>query len=154
MHNSALARRIEDNSIPEPNSGCWIWLGAVSDGGTKHERAKAHFDGAARSAARAAYAAYRGDIPAGHCVLHTCDTPLCVNPDHLWTGTHLDNVRDMDRKGRRVVRNVSRGNGRGGVYPTPSGRFRAQISKRGTITHVGTFDTEADARVALAKLAS
>lgn len=150
MHDPAMAQRIEAYSIPEPNSGCWIWLGAVTQAGTKHERAKIFFTSNGSPAARAAYFAYRGTIPAGHCVLHKCDTPLCVNPDHLWTGTHLDNVRDMDRKGRRVTR----GNGPGGVYRTRNGRFRAQFTRLGKITHVGTFDSEADARAALAKIAA
>lgn len=49
-----------------------------------------------------AYAIYRGNIPAGMCVCHSCDVARCINPDHLWVGTQLENVRDMVRKGRRV----------------------------------------------------
>jgi DNA-binding CsgD family transcriptional regulator len=41
-----------------------------------------------------------GEIPDGMCVLHTCDNRLCVNPNHLFIGTHLDNAKDRDQKGR------------------------------------------------------
>jgi len=41
-------------------------------------------------------------IPDGQCVLHHCDNPLCVNPDHLFDGTHADNVRDRDGKNRQA----------------------------------------------------
>ena len=42
-----------------------------------------------------------GPIPEGMCVCHTCDTPACINPEHFFLGTNLDNVKDRDRKGRR-----------------------------------------------------
>jgi hypothetical protein len=52
---------------------------------------------------RFAWSIVYGDIPVGLHVLHRCDNPPCVNPDHLFLGTHSDNVRDMYRKGRRRV---------------------------------------------------
>lgn len=51
---------------------------------------------------RFAWAAAHGDIPDGMLVLHKCDNPPCVNVDHLFLGTHKDNVDDMDAKMRRV----------------------------------------------------
>lgn len=93
----SLLEKLESNFIPEPNSGCWIWTagwfnttgyGAVSIGS---KTIGAH---------RAAYEVYVGAIPKGMCVLHRCDQRLCVNPKHLWIGTHADNAADRQRKGR------------------------------------------------------
>ena len=48
-----------------------------------------------------AFKAANGSIPEGAHILHRCDTPLCVNPAHLFAGSHLDNMRDMCSKGRQ-----------------------------------------------------
>ena len=88
--------RFADMYIPEPNSGCWLWTGP--DAGYGYGRVGA--DGGAMRAHRASWLLYRGDIPAGKIVCHKCDVRCCVNPDHLFLGSHDDNMRDMVRKGR------------------------------------------------------
>jgi hypothetical protein len=54
-----------------------------------------------RRAHRVAWEIYCGEIPNNLHVLHTCDNPLCVKPDHLWLGTQADNMRDKALKGRQ-----------------------------------------------------
>lgn len=78
-------------------SGCWIWQGASFTDGY----GKCGWFGKTRRAHRVFYEVYKGAIPEGLLVLHKCDTPLCVNPDHLWLGTQNDNSRDMISKGRQ-----------------------------------------------------
>lgn len=91
-----LADRFTDKMIPEPMSGCWLWT-AATDGrgygviGIGRRVFKAH---------RISWLLHRGPVPDGMDVLHRCDTPPCVNPDHLWLGTAKDNAADMVAKGR------------------------------------------------------
>jgi len=75
---------------------CWLWNGAKNWAG--YGRLK--FERSYFLAHRLAYAATKGVVPKGMRVLHRCDTPACVNPDHLFLGSQADNVRDMCSKGR------------------------------------------------------
>ncbi len=82
---------LERNSIPEPNSGCWLWMGSVSQkgygymcGGKKHHHISVHI---------AAYELSKGKVPNGMEIDHKCRVRCCVNPDHLQALTHADNVR-------------------------------------------------------------
>ena len=77
---------------------CHWWMGAVDSGGYGSLRR----DGKTLRAHRVAYTLSNGEIPEGQCVLHTCDNRLCVNPEHLFLGTHLDNIRDMNEKRRQI----------------------------------------------------
>ena len=93
---ASVRERIERLSIPEPNSGCWLWLGSVNRlgyGKFMHERRqiKAH---------RASWEAHHGKIPDRAMVLHTCDVRCCVNPSHLFIGDQSANMHDMWRKNR------------------------------------------------------
>jgi hypothetical protein len=91
-----LASRFLACISPEPNSGCWLWQGAINNDGYGTIKSS----GRAMKAHRAAWVLFRGAIPASTCVMHRCDNPTCVNPAHLTVGTHLENMRDMRRKGR------------------------------------------------------
>lgn len=78
---------------------CWIWTGGVGRSGYG-----LFWDGdKVRTASRMAYLFAKSD-PGNLQVHHTCDNPLCCNPDHLWAGTHTENMRDMISKGRNKVK--------------------------------------------------
>jgi len=87
--------------IPEPNSGCWLWLRAQNGAGygTFHHT-RGRKNSKSTLAHRFAYQRAKGSIPLGAHVLHRCDNPICVNPEHLFVGTARDNLEDMAKKGR------------------------------------------------------
>lgn len=98
-----FAKVKDARTIPVPESGCLLWIGDVTvsgygtinlsrKGGKPRRRELAH-----RASIELAYCA---PIPPGLQACHKCDVPRCVNPDHLFLGTHADNMRDMKRKGR------------------------------------------------------
>lgn len=92
--------RVIAGSIPEPNSGCLLWLGAVYREHRNHQYGVFSLKNRRTSVHRAVFAAVHGPIPPGMIVRHKCDVCLCVNPDHLKLGTQADNVRDMMERQR------------------------------------------------------
>jgi hypothetical protein len=74
---------------------CWLWIGSKRGG-----YGRMYFQGRNHNTNRLAYEWFVAPIPEGLDVLHKCDNPSCVRPDHLFVGTHSDNMRDMGRKGR------------------------------------------------------
>lgn len=86
--------KFESRVKVDNKTGCWIWKGKTTNGYGTFQNIQAH---------RASWMLYRGVIPKGRNVCHNCpegDNPICVNPDHLFTGTQKDNIQDCLRKGR------------------------------------------------------
>lgn len=97
-HGMSLAERLAFWSNPDPDSDCILWAAALNNDGY----GSVYWEGKCRKAHRMAWQAVHGPIPEGMCVCHRCDRPSCVNPDHLFLGTHRDNMHDMLKKGRRA----------------------------------------------------
>ena len=83
-----LPGRFWDKAIPEPMSGCWLWIGA-----TTNEYGRFNVAGINRKAYRVAYEALVGPIPNGLHVDHLCRQRCCVNPAHLEPVTQAENTR-------------------------------------------------------------
>lgn len=92
------------NVYTEPNTGCWLWPGTVRARKGKDKSVGygvTKYLGALVKAHRLSFQLHKGPIPLGGHVLHKCDVPLCVNPDHLYVGDHATNMLDVKRRGRR-----------------------------------------------------
>ena len=91
-----LVDRFHEKYERVPFGACWIWVGALDTDGY----GMIAVGRGPKSAHRISWILKNGEIPDGKHVLHTCDNPACVNPDHLFLGTHSDNMKDGVKKGR------------------------------------------------------
>lgn len=90
--------RLEAESIPVTECGCTIWMQHLNTMGY----GRLSVNGRMQYAHRASFELKNGKIPRGMNVLHKCDIPTCINPDHLFLGTHADNVADKVAKNRHL----------------------------------------------------
>jgi hypothetical protein len=100
-----IAPRLEAKTHRIPFCGCHVFVGASTPFGygvlsVNDRQSYAH---------RVSWELVNGPIPSGMRVLHRCDVASCINPDHLFLGTDADNVRDMMKKGRAVMRGTPPG---------------------------------------------
>lgn len=89
----------KDGPVPVhlPDLGkCWVWTAGCYPSGY----GVFSVNGSPRGAHRVSYELAKGPVPDGLYVLHACDNPKCVNPDHLFAGSQKDNIQDMHNKGR------------------------------------------------------
>lgn len=154
-----LAERFENFVMREPNSGCWLWTGFVNDEGYGYFGVAASLP---RKAHRVSYEMHKGVIPDGLLVCHKCDTPSCVNQDHLFLGTDAENMRDRDGKSRLAF---GRRNGRAKLNDASAHEIRALVAAgfserniaakysvdRGTIRAIKSEKTWKPQRLAMAQ---
>lgn len=140
--------RFERSYVASDPDSCWPWIGIRVKGYGRFNifngRVKAH---------RLAWTIAYGDIGAFH-VLHRCDNPSCVNPKHLFLGTHQDNMADMDAKGRRrfgdgffrAKAHRANPSGRGRQAPSPNPVRLGVEHHRAVLTPEMVRDIRADSR--------
>ncbi len=131
--NRVEARFWNKVTVPDNDEACWEWLGNRLPYGYGHIK----IEGKQIKAHRWSYEYINGPIPNGLLVLHRCDNPPCVRPDHLFLGTHSDNILDALAKGR--------------LDPVKMGLHNAKLSEHDVIEIRNLFASTIATRTQLAE---
>jgi hypothetical protein len=131
-----LPERFWAKCVPEPNSGCWLWIGA--DQGLGYGRIAVPDRRAARPAHAVAYEALVGPIAKGLEIDHLCRTPACCNPAHLEPVTHAENLHRSPIMGLKsklrgaMITHCAQGHPFDAVntYRTPAGKRQCRTCTR------------------------
>ena|SRR3990167_8473917 len=100
----SILQKIEEKYEPEPNSGCWLWTGAITYGGYGVLK----IGNTMTTAHRVSYELHKGKIPEGLQLDHLCRVRCCVNPDHLEPVTNKENMRRGLGNGPAVKKQLSK----------------------------------------------
>jgi hypothetical protein len=99
----SLEERFNKSYKINKETGCWDWTRSLFKQGYAKIETNEKEKRVCLRAHRLSYSIYKGDIPKGMLVCHSCDNVKCVNPEHLWLGSHLDNINDCINKKRRAT---------------------------------------------------
>lgn len=119
----------DEMTIPEPNSGCYLWLGTALG---KKGYGAISWRGEMDTAHRWAYRQFKGAVPREKIICHKCDVRMCVNPDHLWLGTYQQNTDDMMKKGRHRTGDAPKGSAHYKAILTESDVLAIRAAKKGS----------------------
>lgn len=133
----SLRERFEQKIMFEPMTGCWFWTGSTLASGHGQISVRTKFN---MKAHRLSFEFYKGPIPDGLDVCHHCDEPSCVNPDHLYAGTHQQNMNDRERRGRGV-RLTGEANGASKLSYEQVRQIRAGMRTKDAVSQFGICRT-------------
>lgn len=120
----------------EKTENCWLWKGALTHFGHGQVR----IQGRLLRSHRVSWEWSKGPVLDGLCVLHKCDVPNCVNPDHLFLGTKADNTQDMMAKGRnKFIAHTGEANGPSKLTLAQVEEIRSLYSKGGSPQGKGRY---------------